>query len=107
MSPPGSFILDITFSAAGSAAAGMYVWIRNETTRELVKQKMDANGVVVYDLANLSSGYSEGDRIVCYVAGFEYGVADAYTVVLTDNGKAIAISGTAESATISPKVIVG
>ena len=105
MASRNSFVLDITVSH--TAATGKPIYIRNENTREKVMLNMDASGVVIYDLQNMPSGFSARDRIVVFIVGEEYGVADAIQVDTAKGGATITFTGIDESVTTSPEIKIG
>ena len=53
----------------GSAGSSLSVTLTNETTGKTLTETTDSNGHYIFDLNNLSTGYSDGDIINVVVEG--------------------------------------
>ena len=88
--PIDGIVLDIDGSTALNAAK---VIVLNATTAERTSGITNSSGQFILDLANLTSGYSNGDKL--QITAF-YGTGTAirslskrYTILLTDGAKAL------------------
>lgn len=96
--PPISHVLTIT---AGSGTTQSEIIVENasksfnESKPEYNKERKaaDANRQAIIDLANLESGYSNGDTILIKAVGIRSGNA-VYTVDTNLGGKSISLSQT-------------
>lgn len=56
-------VFGVVYSSGGSAATSNNLTLRNETTNEQISTITNSLGQFIFDLANLKSGYTDGDFI--------------------------------------------
>lgn len=84
--PGNPFVLAITvYDTDGSTAKeNVKVTVRNESTNEVLTGNSDVDGHVIFNLANLDSGWTSGDIISYFVLYTGYESSGSFTV--TDTG---------------------
>jgi len=72
----------IATKADGTANTGKTVWFTNETTNEIKTEVTDSEGHTIFDCANYSADYSNGDVLTVTIEAYEtpgfYLVKDAF-----------------------------
>jgi len=67
-------------SDGSTALASATVYLRNETSNEVISTTTDSSGAYILDAANLTSGYLTGDVITVYVFYTNYEASRSHTI---------------------------
>lgn len=92
-----------TITESGTGVDTITVKCRNETTNQILTGATDSNGLYVFDLSNLSSGWADGQQITIYTIFKSFTGQETITIDLPAYGylKNIALSSVSDSELIN------